>query len=70
MCAAHSNSLSDGKGRGIKAHDYAVAALCFRCHTQIDQGKDASKADRRAMFLLAERKTMAQLFERGIVRVV
>lgn len=70
VCAAHSNSLSDGKGKGIKAHDWAVAALCLRCHSQIDQGKDASKADRRAMWLEAERKTHAQLFERGLVRVV
>jgi hypothetical protein len=27
VVAAHSNQLRDGKGRGIKAHDYRVAAL-------------------------------------------
>jgi len=38
VVAAHSNSLADGKGKGIKASDFKIAALCFRCHHELDQG--------------------------------
>lgn len=69
VCAAHSNSLADGKGRGLKAHDWAVAALCFACHKAIDQGNGA-REDRREAWLDAHRKTIGALFERGIVRVM
>ena len=43
MVAAHSNQQRDGKGMGLKAHDYRIAALCFKCHADIDQGKSLSK---------------------------
>lgn len=36
--AAHSNQLMHGKGRGIKASDQFVAALCYQCHHEVDQG--------------------------------
>ena len=63
VVAAHSNSLSDGKGRGLKAHDYKIAALCFRCHAELDQGTRLSKLERREMWLDAHVKTIAWLFE-------
>ena len=44
--AAHSNQLRDGKGRGLKAHDFRVAALCFGHHTEIDQGAKLTKEQR------------------------
>jgi predicted GNAT superfamily acetyltransferase len=65
VCAAHSNALSDGKGRGLKASDAAVAALCFRCHSQIDQGKDMSREERRSKWLEAHMRTLRALVERG-----
>mgnify|MGYP003353935617 FL=1 len=37
VVAAHSNQLRDGKGKAIKAHDFRIAALCYRCHHEIDQ---------------------------------
>jgi cytochrome c553 len=43
VVAAHSNQLRDGKGRSIKAHDFRIAAMCYRCHTRCDQGADLSK---------------------------
>ncbi len=43
VIAAHSNQLLDGKGKGIKASDYRVAALCFTCHMDLDQGNKLSK---------------------------
>ena len=68
VCAAHSNQLRDGKGRSIKAHDYRIAALCFRCHSLCDQGKDLSKEERLAMWEDAHRGTVGWLFEQGILK--
>ena len=34
VCAAHSNQQRDGKGTGIKAHDYRIASLCYQCHDE------------------------------------
>jgi len=68
VVAAHSNQLRDGKGRGLKAHDYRIAALCFRCHTEIDQGKDLNRTMRVELWELAHRKTIGELFERGLVK--
>lgn len=69
VVAAHSNQLRDGKGRGIKAHDYRVASLCFSCHTDLDQGAKLSKAERVEMFEEAHRKTIGWLFENGYIDV-
>ncbi|MHC0506383.1 nuclease domain-containing protein [Achromobacter aegrifaciens] len=35
--ACHSNRTRDGKGKGIKAHDWAIAFGCVGCHFFIDQ---------------------------------
>ena len=69
VVAAHSNQLRDGKGRGIKAHDYRVAALCFRCHADIDQGSILNKTERIEIWEEAHRKTIAQLFERELIKI-
>lgn len=63
VVAAHSNSLIDGKGKGIKAPDHKIAALCFRCHYELDQGAKLNRQERREMWLDAHLKTMAWLFE-------
>ena len=63
MVAAHSNQLRDGKGRSIKAHDYRIAALCFRCHSELDQGSKMSKEDRVDIWEMAHRKTVGWLFD-------
>ena len=65
VVAAHSNQLRDGKGKGIKAHDYRIAALCYRCHMAIDQGHRMNKQEKEAMWEKAHRKTIGYLFERG-----
>ena len=69
VVAAHSNQLRDGKGRGIKAHDYRIASLCYRCHSDLDQGSKMSKQERVEMFEEAHRKTIGELFEREIIVV-
>jgi hypothetical protein len=70
VVAAHSNQLRDGKGRGIKAHDYRVAALCFKCHAELDQGKALTKHQRQYLWEEAHRKTIGQLFERELIKVI
>ena len=67
--AAHSNQLRDGKGRGLKANDYRIATLCFKCHAELDQGNTWSKTERVQMFEDAHRSTIGELFERGILNV-
>jgi hypothetical protein len=68
VVAAHSNQLRDGKGRGLKAHDYRIAALCYQCHMRLDQGKDMSKEERVEMWEQAHRDTIGWLFDNGIVK--
>ena len=65
VVAAHSNQLRDGKGKGIKAHDYRIASLCFKCHFELDQGSKMSKTERVEFWEEAHRRTIAMLFERG-----
>ena len=67
ISAAHSNQLRDGKGRGLKAHDYRIAALCFKCHSELDQGRDLSREERVNMFEDAHRATVGWLFENDII---
>jgi hypothetical protein len=50
---------------GIKAHDYRIAALCFTCHADIDQGKRLNKDERKAVWDEAHRRTIGWLFDRG-----
>ena len=63
--AAHSN-WGGGKGRGIKADDNLVAALCLNCHYEIDQGKNLSKLDRQVLWNNAHRATVFLLYKRGL----
>ena len=69
VCAAHSNQLRDGKGRSLKSHDYRSAALCFRCHSNLDQGYQMDKEERRELWEEAHRKTIGWLFENGYLDV-
>ena len=63
--AAHTN-WGGGKGRGIKADDNLVAALCLKCHFEIDQGKDLTKDERQQMWLAAHNLTVTKLCEQGL----
>ena len=63
IVAAHSNQLRDGKGRGLKAHDYRIAYLCHHCHTELDQGHELTKQQRIYVWDEAHRKTIGWLFE-------
>lgn len=63
--ASHSNQQRDGKGMGIKAHDYRIAAICDSCHREIDQGAGMTKQERREAWDEAHRATIGALFENG-----
>jgi hypothetical protein len=69
VVAAHSNQLRDGKGRGLKAHDYRIAAMCFSCHNNLDQGNTMSTEERVEMWDEAHRKTIGWLFENDRLKV-
>lgn len=69
VVAAHSNQLRDGKGRGIKAHDFRVAAMCYRCHSELDQGNKLSREERVELWEEAHRATIAWLFLSGKIKV-
>lgn len=69
VVAAHSNQLRDGKGRGIKAQDYRIAALCYRCHHELDQGNKLSKQERVDMWEAAHRLTVGWLFDNDKIKV-
>lgn len=62
VVAAHSNWAEHGKGRGIKASDEYVAALCFLCHAELDQGKMSSN-EKKEMWMRAYQKTSNLLKE-------
>lgn len=65
---AHANGIEYGKGFGIKSPDYWFAACCHWCHSDLDQGP-RPKADKRADWLRAYAKTMAALWEGGLIQV-
>ena len=62
--AAHTN-WGGGKGRGIKADDNLVAALCQTCHFEIDQGAKMSRAERQDAWTKAHIKTVQSLLDAG-----
>jgi len=64
--AAHSNLAEHGKGRSIKASDEYVAALCQKCHYELDQGNKLNKEQKRDLFMLALQKTVCRLVEQGL----
>lgn len=60
--AAHRN---EGKGMGLKVSDALVAALCPSCHAELDQGKNLTREERRAMWDRAYVVTVQRLIESG-----
>lgn len=66
VCGAHSNSLSNHKGRSIKADDNKCASLCHECHAVLDQGSRLSRIQREEMHANAHAKTVRELLRRGL----
>jgi len=59
---AHRN---EGKMLGKKVPPHLVAALCPSCHFSIDQGRELSRAERRAEMNAAIVATFDLLVQRG-----
>lgn len=70
IVAAHSNQLRDGKGKGIKASDFRIAALCYLCHSDLDQGYKMSKEERTQMWEDAHRATIGWLFDNNHIKII
>lgn len=66
VCAAHRN---ESKGMGLKVSDALVAALCHRCHHELDNGKLLSREARREMWNQAYIKTVQAMIEREVLKV-
>lgn len=62
--AAHSNQIRDGKGKGIKAHDWATAHACGGCHYFLDQSK-APLALKLSYFIPGLRLTRLRVIAMG-----
>lgn len=69
VVAAHSNQQRDGKGMGIKADDFRIAAMCHKCHHELDAGNKLSKHERENMWEEAHRKTIGWLFINGYIEI-
>jgi hypothetical protein len=63
--AAHSNLLEHGKGRGIKASDAAIMALCPACHADLDAGSALTKERKKQLQYEFISKTYIFLVESG-----
>ena len=70
VVACHSNNLRDGKGTGIKSHDFRVAYLCHRCHDEIDNGTKLSREERKAKWEDAHRETIGLLFLNDHIKII
>lgn len=66
VVAAHRN---EGKGMGIKNSDALTAALCFKCHYELDQGRRLNRQDKRALWDQAFIKTMQYLVEHELLSI-
>ncbi len=66
VCGAHSNSLSNHKGRGIKADDSKCASLCHACHMDLDQGSKMSREERESTWETCHQKTVMELVSGGL----
>jgi len=64
--ASHSNQSAHGKGRGIKADDNRIAALCRDCHRAVDQGSKLTRDERLAVWMAAHVKTVKVLVRLGL----
>jgi hypothetical protein len=62
--ACHSNRLRDGKGKGIKAHDWCIAFGCGPCHWFIDQSR-APAALKLSYFIPGLRLTRLRIIAMG-----
>jgi hypothetical protein len=64
--AAHRN---EGKGMGLKVSDALTAPLCFKCHFNLDQGKEMSREERRDFWNRAYINNIQKMIETGDLKL-
>ena len=62
---AHRN---EGKGMGQKCDDSLTAAICVKCHHEIDNGRHMTREQRRALLDKAIVQTIQDLTRRGLIK--
>ena len=67
---SHSNQSRDGRGMGMKAYPWRIAAIGAKHHVEIDSGKNLTREERIELWEAAHRSTIGLLFERGHVRPI
>ena len=67
--ATQASHRNEGKGMGMKTDDALTAALCVKCHSEIDQGGALTREERRQRMDRAILRTLVLLFRDGKVRV-
>lgn len=65
--ACHANFHEYGKGKSMKANDWAVCFGCASCHKWLDEGP-VSRDEKRDAFYWAFLRTLTILFDDGVVR--
>lgn len=66
---AHANWNQYGKGMGLKAHDWAVAAVCNDCHNLIDGRRGCLSSEQaHELWQRAWVNTVRLWFEHGVVK--
>lgn len=65
VCGAHSNWAEHGKAKQRKASDIYCASLCYRCHSDLDQGAWMPGAERYLMWSRAHTLTIATLIAKS-----
>ena len=71
MEPAHSNQQKDGKGMGIKAHDFRHVAACTHCHSQYDGRipRPYTRMQLEELFDEAWQRTLTLYFTSGWLKV-
>lgn len=73
LCGRHGETQcahrNEGKGMGLKTDDALTAALCQTCHSDIDQGPDFSRDERRRRLDVAILLTIRTLARAGKLKM-
>jgi hypothetical protein len=64
-CRQHTPIGVAARVEGSRLTTTLVAALCLKCHYEIDQGKELSKEERQEKWHHAHIATVAKLFNQG-----
>ena len=68
-CEGQTQCAHRNEGKGLKTDDCMTAALCLKCHADIDQGPDLSRDDRRDVMDYAILLTISALARAGKLRI-